>query len=384
MVKRKRIALIYRVNYDFSAGIVIYIQNLIKGFKLLDDALRPHLTIIYNKDTPIQEVKEIDYPYIDFYLYKPLPRFFITKVINKLSVTLLNTYLYKRYSFPTHVDIIYPYFECPETAFIKNRYYWKPDFQEMYYPEYVSINEYEYVVANMKHVAESDTYTLVVSSQDSLSDFKKFFGPYRNTAKVLRFISLLPEINKLEPRDVLRKYALDKPYFMVSNQFWPHKNHHLVLEAINLIKEKHTEFMIVFSGKQSSYRDKEYFSKLQVFINDNNLKKYVRFIGFVPREEQLVIMKKAIAVIQPSLFEGWSTIIEDCKALNQFVIAGDLAVNQEQIQKNCAFFDRKSPEDLSRLLNDYLIKAPEIQNTDYSANIEEFKINLIKVFNLVS
>ena len=320
MVKRKRIALIYRFNYDFSAGVVIYIQNLIKGFKLLGDEQRPHLTIIYSKGTPVQEIKEIDYPYIDFYLYKPLSQHLFSKVVNKLSDTFLRTKLWKRYSFPKNIDIIYPYFECPETDFIKNRFYWKPDFQEMYYPEYVSSKEYEYVISNMRFISEDENYTLVVSSEDSLNDYQKFFGPYRNSTKVLRFVSIIPNLSHVDDKELLSKYGIDKTYFMVSNQFWPHKNHLLVLQTINLMKENFQDFTIVFSGKQSSYRDEQYFSKLQVYINENNLREYVKFIGFIPREEQLVLMKNAMAVIQPSLFEGWSTIIEDCKALNQFVI----------------------------------------------------------------
>ena len=117
MVKRRRIALNYRVNYDFSAGIVIYIQNLIKGFKLLEDSLQPHLTIIYTEDSPIQEVKEIDYPYIDYFKYKPIRKNFFTKAINKISRETIGTNILRRYSFPSHADILYPYFDCDENFF---------------------------------------------------------------------------------------------------------------------------------------------------------------------------------------------------------------------------------------------------------------------------
>ncbi len=382
MVKRKRIALIYRFNYDFSAGVVIYIQNLIKGFKLLDDDFRPEITIIYSKGTPIQEIKEIEYPYIKFYLYKPLRSTLFSKVINRLSELCFNVKLWKRYSFPRNIDIIYPFFDCPETISIKNRYYWKPDFQEMYYPEYVSTIEYEYVISNMKKIAENERYNLVVSSEDSLNDYKKFFGPYENTTHVLRFVSIIPDLSELDKEGLLHKYDINKKYFMVSNQFWPHKNHLLVLQAINLLKEKQHNFVIVFSGKQSSYRDEQYFSKLQVYINENNLKEYVKFIGFIPREEQLILMKNSLAVIQPSMFEGWSTIIEDCKALNQFVISSDLSVNFEQIQENCIFFDRYSAEALAKHLNDLLLNSPEIKPINYDTNIDQFKKDLMSIFKL--
>ncbi len=382
MVKRKRIALNYRFNYDFSAGIVIYIQNLIKGFNLLEDQYKPHLIIIYSKDSPIHEMKEIGYPYIEYYKYEPIKKNVFNRIINKFSRELFKHNLIRRYAFPTDVDILYPYFDADETFFYKFRTYWKPDFQEMYYPQYISQIEYNYVVDNMKKIASDQNFTLILSSKDSYTDFEKFFGPHRNAAKMLRFISLLPNIDKLNPDQVLRKYAINTRYFMVSNQFWPHKNHHLVLEAINLLKDEIKDFVVVFSGKQSSYRDREYFSKLQVYINNHNIKQFVRFIGFVPREEQLVIMKKSISVVQPSLFEGWSTVIEDCKALNHFVLAGDLAVNQEQIEKNCLFFKRHSAQDLFKCMKQLLENAPVIEPIRYSENIEKFKTDLLEVFNL--
>ena len=183
MVKRKRIALNYRVGYDFSAGIVIYIQNIIKSLKLLDDHLRPHLIIIYSKASPIEEIKEIDYPYIEFYLYKPINRNFFKLAINKLSKLLLKTYTIKRYSFPKKIDILYPYFECEETFFYRDRLYWKPDFQEQYFPQYVSTREIEFVNSEMKKIAANSNYTLVLSSQNAMDDYKTFFSPTFNKTK---------------------------------------------------------------------------------------------------------------------------------------------------------------------------------------------------------
>ena len=58
-------------------------------------------------------------------------------------------------------------------------------------------------------------------------------------------------------------------------------------------------------------------------------------------------MQNAQAVIQPSLFEGWSTVIEDARALNKFVIASDLDVNKEQLQTNVRFFERNSAQALA-------------------------------------
>jgi len=378
----------YQAGYDFSAGIVIYMQNIIKGFNLLDDKHKPHLTVIYSKEAPINEIKELGYPYIDYYLYRPVKKNLFTKAINGLSKKILKTHLIRRYSFPDNHDLLYPYFESEETFFYDKRYYWKPDFQEMYYPQHISKNEHSYVVDRMNKIASNADYMLVLSSQDSYHDFEKFFSPYKNKIKVLRFVSIQPTLDSLDAAAILKKYNITKKYFLVANQFWPHKNHLLVLEALSNLKsqkdstQKNLDFEIIFTGKESSYRDRGYSLNLKSYSRSNGLEKDIKFTGFIPRQEQLLLMKNAVAVIQPSLFEGWSTVIEDSKALGQFVIASDLKVNMEQLIDNCLFFNRHSVSELQSCMMKVLNGEVSASPVDYSASIERFKDDLIKVFEL--
>ena len=376
----------YQAGYDFAAGIVIYMQNIIKGFSFLDDEFKPHLTVIYSIDAPIEEIKVIGYPYIDYYLYKPIRNNLFSKVINGISKIILKTHLIRRYSFPDNFDLLYPYFESEETFFYRTRYYWKPDFQEMYYPQHISKNEYDYVIHQMNHIASNADYMLVLSSKDSYHDFEKFFSPYKNKTKVLQFISIQPSLDSLDAASVLKKYNISKKYFIVANQFWPHKNHLLVLEAIANLKSEqkgeHLDFELIFTGKESSYRDKGYSSKLRNYTETNGLEEDIKFVGFIPRNEQLLLMKNSIAVIQPSLFEGWSTVIEDSKALGKFVIASDLKVNKEQITSNCLFFDKHSASELQscmmKVLNGQVVQS----EINYIVSTERFKNDLINIFEL--
>jgi len=114
----------------------------------------------------------------------------------------------------------------------------------------------------------------------------------------------------------LKKYELNENYFITPNQFWPHKNHMIILEAANkLIKEGFTNFNVTFTGKMTSYRDQRYTDNLLKYITENKLEQNVKFLGFIPRQDQLNLMNYSIAIIQPSLFEGWSTLVEEAKAM---------------------------------------------------------------------
>ncbi len=45
----------------------------------------------------------------------------------------------------------------------------------------------------------------------------------------------------------------------------------------------------------------------------------------------MALLRGAAAVLQPSRFEGWSTIIEDAKSLGKPIVASDIAVHREQL-----------------------------------------------------
>jgi glycosyltransferase involved in cell wall biosynthesis len=97
----------------------------------------------------------------------------------------------------------------------------------------------------------------------------------------------------------------------------------------------------------------------------------------------LTLMKNAQAVIQPSLFEGWSTVVEDAKALYQTLIVSDIAVHQEQLEQKAYYFP---PNDyvtlahkMTEVMNDPIHKLK--YDLDYTENIKKLALNLKSLTN---
>ena len=87
-------------------------------------------------------------------------------------------------------------------------------------------------------------------------------------------------------------------------------------------------------------------------------------------------MKNSYAIIQPSLFEGWSTVVEDAKALNKFIFLSDLNVHKEQNPKNASFFDATNEEDLvEKLMN----VKPTYEPYDYTENRKQFAKDFLEI-----
>ena len=94
--------------------------------------------------------------------------------------------------------------------------------------------------------------------------------------------------------------------------------------------------------------------RLRRLLADLEIADRVRLLGLVPRKDQMQIFRHATLVLQPPLFEGWSTVLEDAKALGRPVLASDIAVHREQFESagdgTASFFPPTDHEALAAAL----------------------------------
>jgi glycosyltransferase involved in cell wall biosynthesis len=338
----------YAYNEDWIAG-VYYVCNIIKALKFLPDDIKPELRILYYKSSSLKHIEAIEYPYIE-YLYIP-DKSIIKRLINKLGRMFLGNYNLLKFKLSKQLPSIFLADLSYNLSEVKQLVVWIPDFQEKYLPHFFSkttiYNRHLYCKTIIK--SNSD---VVFSSDNAKNDFNKFYPQNTNKKHVLKFVSIinLEELFKSDEINLRNKYSLNRHYFVVSNQFWAHKNHIVILEALKIIREKNSEILIIFTGKEYDHRNPEYTDGLKTFVIENNLSDNVKFLGFVNRMDQLALMKYSIAVIQPSLFEGWSTVVEDCKTIGKHIILSNLSVHLEQINENATFFDPFDENSLAEIL----------------------------------
>lgn len=377
MAERKRVGLFYE-SYSNLPAFVIYIQNVVKALCLAEDRDKPLLVILHLPDSPIDEIKEIGYPYIKFYQLKNVYEGIIKRAVNRISRCFFGANLipFIDKEFPKDLDVIFPYNFRTEAEYITKKILWKPDFQEFHLPQYFKLQE---LIDDKKFLDRISVqgYDLVLSSEDALRDYVKRYPTNNNKIHIWKFASFVSQ--SISPANALiQEYRLENGYFLVANQFWPHKNHLNVVKALRICVESGCKFKIVFTGKQSSQRDPELYEKLKFYIDTNGLNNYVVFTGFIDRNSQLGLMKSSLGIIQPSLFEGWSTVIEDCKAINQFVFASDISVNREQIKENVAFFNPHDYKELANLMSDYYYNPKTPVLCDYRQDLHRYCNDIVE------
>lgn len=262
--------------------------------------------------------------------------------------------------------------------------FWIPDFQHRTLPEFFSQEE-------LARKQEKDTEMvmsknpMVLSSLDAKNDLERFYPGYRCKIEVVHFVSYIePEIRAITPEleeKVREKFGLKKKYIYLPNQFWQHKNHIVAVRAIEELKKRGAlaDHDFVFTGNLEDYRNPAYINRLKEIMEAPQVADAIRLLGFVDRTEQLCIMKNAQFIVQPSLCEGWGTVLEDAKVLDKTVLLSDIPVHREQKNEKCRLFHPNEPEELANLMEQLAGEAQSPKTAEqFAGNIEQGIANMYR------
>jgi glycosyltransferase involved in cell wall biosynthesis len=216
---------------------------------------------------------------------------------------------------------------------------WIPDFQHKLFPQFFQKEELDRRDMNYERLLNESWHT-VVSSRESYQDLTRFFPGFGKKTSVLSFCTVPDETwYHVDPRLVVKKFGLPDKFLIFPSQFWMHKNHGAVLKALAILKDKgFPDVALVCTGFTQDIRRPEYFDSLKKFIEDNDLSKNVFILGLLPRLEQIQLMRAAAAVLQPSYFEGWSSLVEDARVLGKRIFVSDIPIHREQDPPDACFF----------------------------------------------
>ncbi|MGQ1785715.1 glycosyltransferase family 4 protein [Saccharicrinis sp. GN24d3] len=375
--KRLRIGVLFDFQHTWMGGIT-YIINVIRTFGFLPDKEKPEIVLFYS--TALEKhIHEFKYPYIELVERNPPPlvKGFFQSWVKRKNIFIDD--IVSDYS----LDAVYPNRNYPVKSKSGAKVVaWYADLQHKYYPEFFTRETLVHRAIRL-HFMLRNTDDLVVSSQAVLDDFKKFFR-IRPKLKlhVFHFTSINDIFQDVSIESLREKYNLPEKYFMVSNQFHKHKNHKVLLLALTKLNGMGVKKYMAMTGSFPVASNSPYIAELHQIIEEHKLSGQINFLGLIPRKDQLQLMKHSQAVIQPSLFEGWSTVIEDAISIQVPVIASDLAVNKEQLKETGIYFDPNNVDQLTSILSSYPDRDFNIQPYgNYNERIVESAKALIGVFN---
>lgn len=352
-IPRLNIGLFYENDPAWIGG-TYYVLNLVQALKRLPAMSQPQITVLSARRADYEQLQALtQYPALAFADIGAEPPKW-QRAVNKVWRIFSDSNLFE---VRPRLDVAFPLRSrrfLHFTALARQRLCWIPDFQEEYLPHLFEAQDLTDRRENHRFVAQQMPH-LVLSSEAAAADFRRFYGDIAKCQiHVLPFAVTHDESYKeLNISEVRAKYNLPERYYFAPNQFWKHKNHELIIRSMQRLRQSGaSDIVMVFSGKEADYRYPHHVEQLKAFVQSEGLSEQVRFLGFIDRQEQLALMNAAWAVVQASRFEGWSTVVEDAKAMNQFLLLSDLAVHREQLpqREQAEFFGVDDEEGLARLL----------------------------------
>jgi glycosyltransferase involved in cell wall biosynthesis len=248
------------------------------------------------------------------------------------------------------IDVL---FECAQFygwRFPFPRIAWITDFQHRHLPELFGLGAYWKRDLGFRAQILSRRH-IMLSSEDSRSDCETFFPQSKGRTSVVRSAMLPPNLSEGDGEPAMTSvYQLPERYFYLPNQFWKHKNHRTVIEALRLLRQEGFNTVVGASGRAEDYRHPGHFAALQSLVHQYGLTHNFRFLGIVPRRHVFALMRACTALINPSASEGWSTTVEEAKSLGVPMLLSDLRVHREQAGDCADYFDPEVASQLASLM----------------------------------
>ena len=340
-------------------GGIDFLKNIINALNYDDEAYDLHLLVPYSG----KSIESIIKKYIKTCLGKPCFKGIPKKSIRDITEAFPNMHVIYfdntsrgliRAVQKSGIELLFPccyalpkHFPIPWIGHI-------PDFQHRRLPEYFSDDE-KYFRDQTDIKLLSAGVNMMMISKDAVNDAQEFFPDHPFTSYIIPFAPV-PRKEWLYriKEEILSEYSFPNAmrFFLISNQFWVHKNHLCAFKALKQLHNipEYNDIHIICTGAKTDYRNQSYMEEINQYIEEAGLEKYIHFLGYIPKIDQISLMKKSIAVIQPTLFEGSPGGLEiyDAVSIGQQSIVSDIPVNRELEEDSVLFFESGSCESLCK------------------------------------
>jgi glycosyltransferase involved in cell wall biosynthesis len=358
MTKVWRIGLVMEGSSNWIGGVE-YIKNLVFAIQTLPIEVKSlvEIVLICDKSLPSDLYDSIR-PYLKEVFYtKAQNTSTISKIVWRLSRILFNLKEYNpsisrflSVNSDHEINFLYPCFTTSKKINALASAAWISDFQHKYLPQLFTGKDIETRDKLFSSIANYSS-TIVVSSKSAKNDFHQFYPNSKAKVEVLSFTTFpIPEWFSVDPHEIRKLYGVPEKFFLVSNQFWQHKNHEVVLKAISILNDQKIFINVVCTGKKQDDRNLKYIDSINTLIDSLGIEKQLHLLGLIPKEHQVQIIRSSLAIVQPSLFEGWSTVVEDARCFGKRIALSNIPIHLEQNPPQAMFFDVNDPNQLAIIL----------------------------------
>ena len=320
-----------------------YMMSLIEGLKQFSD----FDVVVYYNDLKIKE----QISNTQKLSWRHVPRYndYLTRTSNFLS-TLFGLPIpfvnWNNKTFGSKPDILISqeslfgfYTKTPFISFVG-------DVMFKYFPE---LREYTFkrrLIRNLttKRMVQKSVCT-IVDSQQSKEDIMKFYGVNQNEIKPIPLCPPPHIYDYHKIHNLIEKYKLPAQFVFYPAQYWDHKNHIRLIEALHLVKKKYNMIIpIVLVGSHEWYNYKNVIN----CINKNGMNKQVYCLGYVSDSEMVALYKKSKALVYPSFGDYTNIPVLEAMVLETPVLCSNSFSMPNQVGDAAVLFDPYDTQDIAK------------------------------------
>jgi glycosyltransferase involved in cell wall biosynthesis len=190
---------------------------------------------------------------------------------------------------------------------------------------------------------------VLVDSETGREDVVSCYGETGVTADDVRPLPFVPahyvgaEVPDSRRREVRSAFGLPETYVFYPAQFWPHKNHVLVVEALATLAAEGLRMPLVLVGANGgSVLRSETYAATMAAAKRLGVADLVHYLGYVPDEDMSALYAMATALVMPTLFGPTNIPVLEAWGLGCPVVTSDIRGIREQVGDAAVLVDPAS------------------------------------------
>lgn len=236
------------------------------------------------------------------------------------------------------------------------------DLQHLVYPQFFSNDEIDGRNIFLDEVRCRANYIICISEQvrQSVLKYLKTDPDRTKTVHICiqsRFCE--PDDEAINTDGYLLALGLTgRSYMFYPANFWPHKNHKMLLVAFGMLLSSHPEIEIdlVLTGALDKLID-----ELKDLAKRMGLSKRVHFLGFISNAQLSAVWKGCDFLVFPSLYEGFGIPVLEAMGFGKPVICSNTTSLPEVGGDAAIYFDPRIPSDIVNCM-EQVISNKSLQN----------------------
>ncbi|HEY5483853.1 MAG TPA: glycosyltransferase family 1 protein [Propionibacteriaceae bacterium] len=224
------------------------------------------------------------------------------------------------------------------------------DLQHRIHPEFpeVSANGQwkarEFLYANGVRFAEA----ILVDSEVGREDVLEFYGHLTSPDRV-RILPFVPPPYLVRPTAnevsaTLRSLRVPGCYLLFPAQFWPHKNHRRVVEAVAALHREGLDVTVLMTGSASGHLRTRVLSEVRGIVAHEGIGNLVQILGYVDDTAMAALYAGASGVLLPTFFGPTNIPVIEAWAVGVPVLTSDIRGIREQCGDAAILVDPLSTE----------------------------------------